>query len=326
MKRPGWLLAAAGFAVAALLFLRDDPASIARLLASAGTGLVLAALCHIVPTVLNAKAWQILMPRADRPSLATMTLSVWVRESVNGLLPVARVGGEIVSFRVLARARVARALAAAGLIVDMALSVLSQMVFALAGVALLMRSGTNAGLAMQIALGLLALAPLFLVFVIVQRGGLFAAITRMLNRLFGGRLEALVADSREADLAVREIYARRSAVFGCVLWQCAGWIAGAIGIWVAAYFIGHPLGVLDALAIEALIQTVSSVAFIVPGALGVQEGAFIVAGAAVGLDASASLALAASRRIRDVVIFFPGLAAWTLLERSSPPVNRNAAR
>jgi hypothetical protein len=56
----------------------------------------------------------------------------------------------------------------------------------------------------------------------------------------------------------------------------------------------------------------------------VQEGAFILAGAAVGLDAPASLALAASRRVRDLVIFFPGLAAWSLLERNRGPLNRDA--
>ena len=48
----------------------------------------------------------------------------------------------------------------------------------------------------------------------------------------------------------------------------------------------------------------------VPGALGVQEGAFIVIGAALGLDATTALALATARRLRDAIVFFPGLIAW----------------
>lgn len=317
MKRPGWLLALSGFALALFLFLRDDPAAIVGLLAGAGAGLVLAASCHVVSMVLNARAWQVLMPPDTRPSLAVMTLAVWVRESVNGLLPVARIGGEIVSFRVLVRARLAPPLAAAGLMVDMALSVLSQMAFALVGVILLLRAGSNTGLTLQVAWGLLILVPFVAIFIVVQRGGIFGALAKIFDRLFAGRLSALIPDSHEADRAVNALYARRGAIVSCFLWQCAGWVAGAIQIWAAAHFLGYRLSVADAIAIEALIQAVSSVAFVIPGALGVQEGAFILAGAAVGLDTPASLALAASRRTRDLVIFFPGLAAWSLLER--PP-------
>ena len=54
----------------------------------------------------------------------------------------------------------------------------------------------------------------------------------------------------------------------------------------------------------------SSAAFIVPGALGVQEGAFLLVGATLGLDGSTALALAVARRLRDVIVFFPGLLAW----------------
>jgi putative membrane protein len=322
VKRPGWLLAIAGFGFAAWLFAREDTSAIAALLAGAGAGLVLAGLTHVVSMVLNAKAWQLLMPVQARPGMRVMTLSVWVRESVNGLLPVARIGGEIISYRVLVRSRIAPPLAAASLMVDMALSVLSQMLFALAGVFLLVRSGTHAALAVQIALGLLILVPLIAVFIIVQRGGIFGALAKIAGRLFAGRLGALIDHSREADRAVNGMYARRSAIAGCFLWQCAGWLAGAIEIWAAAWFLGLPISAADAIAIEALIQAVSSAAFVVPAALGVQEGAFILAGAAVGLDAPASLSLAAARRIRDLVVFFPGLLAWSLLERNRRPINQ----
>ena len=206
----------------------------------------------------------------------------------------------------------------------MALSVLSQMAFALVGVILLLRAGSNTALALQILCGLLVLVPCVAIFIVVQRGGLFGALARLFDRLFAGRVSALITDSHEADRAVNAIYARRDAIVSCVLWQCAGWAAGAIQIWVAAYFLGYRLSAADAIAIEALIQAVSSVAFVVPGALGVQEGAFIFAGAAVGLDTPASLALAASRRVRDLVIFFPGLAAWSLLER--PPFGSRLGR
>ncbi len=315
MKRSASLLAVLGFALAVYLFVREDPAAVWRLMQGATAGLVAAALCHIPSMILNARAWQVLFEESGRPSLAAMSLAVWVRESVNGLLPVARVGGEIVSFRLLVRGQLRGPVVAASLVVDIALCVLSQIAFSVVGVLLLVRAGTGSDLPLQLALGLAILLPLVALFMLVQRGGLFSAFVKVFDRLCAGRLQSLVPHSREADRAVSAMYARRGAIAACFLWQCAGWCAGAIGIWVAAYVLGFPIGALDALAIEAVIQAVSSAAFVVPGALGVQEAAFLLAGAAVGLDAPSALALAAARRIRDAVIFFPGLAAWLYLER-----------
>jgi glycosyltransferase 2 family protein len=68
--------------------------------------------------------------------------------------------------------------------------------------------------------------------------------------------------------------------------------------------------------IESLIQAVSSAAFFVPGGLGVQEGGFVLIGGALGLEPATCLALAGARRIRDLLIFVPGLFAWQIAESS----------
>jgi hypothetical protein len=54
---------------------------------------------------------------------------------------------------------------------------------------------------------------------------------------------------------------------------------------------------------------------VVPAAIGVQEAGFVAVGAAFGLHAQAALALAAARRVRDMVVFFPGLVVWQGMER-----------
>jgi uncharacterized membrane protein YbhN (UPF0104 family) len=74
--------------------------------------------------------------------------------------------------------------------------------------------------------------------------------------------------------------------------------------------MGHPLSLGDALIIESLIQALSSSAFVVPGALGVQEGGFMVIGALVGLGPDVALALALGRRARDIMLLLPALIAW----------------
>ncbi len=114
------------------------------------------------------------------------------------------------------------------------------------------------------------------------------------------------------------MYERRWDVAACFAWQLAGWMLGAGEIWLAFFFLGQHRTVFDAVVIEALIQAISSAAFIVPGALGVQEGGFILVCAALGIDATTALALATARRLRDVIIFFPGLIAWYWSEMRAP--------
>ena len=66
--------------------------------------------------------------------------------------------------------------------------------------------------------------------------------------------------------------------------------------------------------LESLGAAVRSAAFVVPGALGVQEGGFVVLGRALGLTPEAALALALVKRVRELLVGGPGLAAWTALE------------
>jgi putative membrane protein len=315
MNHLGRVLALAGLALAAYLFWRSDPQAVWKLVAHAWVGIVIAALVHVVPMTLNARAWQVILPRGERIALRAMLLAVWVRESVNGLLPVARIGGEIVSYRLLRIYGVRRFAAAASLLVDMALSVLSQLVFALIGVALWLAHGESSAFAAQIALGIAVMIVAALLFVVVQNAGMFEKVTSLANRFASGRLEDVVEHSARIDRAVRIAYRRRDSIASCFLWQLAGWAAGAAEIGAALYFLGHSVSATDALAIEALIQAISSAAFVVPAALGVQEAGFLAIGAAFGVDAQTALALAAARRVRDVVVFFPGLMAWQGLER-----------
>jgi uncharacterized membrane protein YbhN (UPF0104 family) len=82
----------------------------------------------------------------------------------------------------------------------------------------------------------------------------------------------------------------------------------------ALYFLGHTVSIADAILIDALIHAVSSAAFIVPAAIGVQEGGFLVIGALLGLPPELSLALALARRARDLILYVPGMLVWQIAE------------
>jgi uncharacterized membrane protein YbhN (UPF0104 family) len=106
------------------------------------------------------------------------------------------------------------------------------------------------------------------------------------------------------------VHARHADLAACLLLQFAAWVVSAGETWLALHFLGHPVGIAEAIAIEAVVQAINSAAFIVPGAIGIQEGAFMLIGGLLGLDTTTTLALAAARRLRDLVIYIPGLVAW----------------
>ncbi len=299
-----------GLAAATALFIWHGIGPVLDAFAAAGLGIVWASLFHVAPMALNARAWQILLPHRGRGSLTFFLGAVWLREAVNGLLPVARIGGEVVSARLLMRHGLRPATAMASLALDMTLSLLSQFAFTLLGLALLLLNGAEGGTVRDIALGLAATLPIMVVLLVLQRAGAFTLLAKLFRALFGDRFDKLVGGAAPLDRAVRRLYRRRAAVFFCFIWQLAGWAAGAGEIWLALYFLGAPVSIADALAVEAVIQALSSSAFLVPSALGIQEGGFLVVGGLLGIAPDISLALALARRARDVIVFVPALVLW----------------
>jgi putative membrane protein len=310
MKKLARALAVVGLVVAAFLFARQNVARIGHLVVDAIPGLMLAAAFHLVPMVVNALAWQRLFAREARPRLRTLVHAVWVRESVNGVLPVARVGGEIAAYRVLRRHVASRAAAAASIAADVALSVLSQAAFALLGIGMLVAAGYGGRFARELAFGVGVLLVAGGAFLLAQRVGALAGIAGLAARLFAGKRRSARARSLRVDRALRDVHARHADVVACIVLQFAAWVLSAGETWLALHFLGHPITIQEAIAIEASVQAINSVAFVVPAAVGVQEGAFIVIGGVLGLDATTALALAAARRLRDLAIFLPGLVAW----------------
>jgi glycosyltransferase 2 family protein len=326
MNRIGSLLAIAGLALAAALFAHENFRGIVELVIAAGPGLIVASLFHAFPMLLNARAWQRLLPAATRPSLRVMTWATWIRESVNGLLPVGRIGGEIVAYRMVFRLPMHGVDVVASLIADMTLSMLTQAAFCVLGLAVMLLIAQAPAVTTQLIVGVSVALVLGVFLVWVQHAGALGAMTRMLDRLVTNRLRSVVSGSLHLDTSLRALYARRSDVGACLAWQLAGWVLGAGEIWLALHFLGQQRSALDAIVIEALIQAISSAAFAIPGALGVQEGGFLVVGAVLGIDGTTALALATARRLRDLIVFFPGLIAWQRAEARSEPSSLTESR
>lgn len=321
MKQLGRIAALAGFAMAVFLVWREHPQTTWRLMREAGLGLVLAAVVHILPMWANAWDWRMLIRPAERPPLLTMLKIVWIRESVNGLLPVARVGGEIVSFRLLGRLGVRPATALGSLVVDIQLTLISQLLFAFLACAYVL-DGSSSSAARTVSTllwSISAAVPVLVLFALVQHARPFERFARVLNQVTSGKLVELVGKSVRIDQAVKLIWRRKGTVLRYLfIWQTIQFIGFSLEIWLALRVLGAQPTFAQACVIEALIQIVSSIAFLVPASLGVQEGGFVLIGSLFGFDAPTCLALAGARRIRDLLFYVPGLVAWQLAEYTSP--------
>jgi glycosyltransferase 2 family protein len=80
------------------------------------------------------------------------------------------------------------------------------------------------------------------------------------------------------------------------------------------------------IAIESIVYAIRSVAVIIPNALGVQEGAYILLAPLFGLGTDSALAISVLKRARDIAIGVPVLLLWQAAEGrralSRPAVRR----
>ena len=108
-----------------------------------GWGLLPITLFHFVPLFFSALSWRELLPLSSRPDVISVTWIRWIRESINALLPVAGVGGDIASARLAHLRGVPGAQAAASMVVDTTVGVVTQLVFVMTGVTLLVIRSTE---------------------------------------------------------------------------------------------------------------------------------------------------------------------------------------
>jgi uncharacterized membrane protein YbhN (UPF0104 family) len=129
-------------------------------------------------------------------------------------------------------------------------------------------------------------------------------------RMLPGSVAALAAVREQLDA----IYRRPRRLIAAFSLNLAAWIASSAGAWIALRFIGTEVPLWAVITIEALIFTLRSVAFVVPGAIGVQEAAYLVIGPLFGLPPTTALALSLLKRARDLLIGVPALLLWQLGE------------
>jgi putative membrane protein len=219
-----------------------------------------------------------------------------------------------VRIRLFTKLGMSGSLVAASLVADLTLTLVTLIAFTLLGLVMLGLYVAADGVLLPVLLPVLIGVVLVIGFYVAQQRGLFGALARLVEN-FAGPLNAKVLDGADAiDEQARRIYARRTDVLLSVLWLSGAWILGVLEVLIALWLLGYPLSFFHAFLIESVVQGVRAAAFLVPGALGAQEGGFLLVGTLLSLPAEGALALALARRARELAFGIAGILAWQWFE------------
>jgi putative membrane protein len=273
-------------------------------------GLAAISAVHLMSLALCALAWRVLITAPLARPLRACLWARWLRDGIGNVLPIFPAAGEVAAARELALAGLPVGLAGASAVVDLTTEMISQLLFTLLGLALLMAERPGSDHVWPVAGGLAIAGLLVGGFVVAQRNGLLKVLESLPARLGLTQPWAKLPEAASIHAGVEAIYAAPGRVAASVAIHFAAWIAGAAEAWVALWFMGHPLSISAVLIIESLVFALRTVAFAVPWAAGVQEGGYVVLGALFGLAPDVALALSLLKRARELITGTPALLIW----------------
>jgi len=310
-----YLLGFAGAALFTALLVRQGVMSVGAAVASAGWGIAAVAAFHFVPILIDAIAWWVLFPETERPRWQSAFWMRWIGESISNLVPSAQVGGDVVRARLATFTGSPLPTAAASVIVDIVIGVVTQIGFTLFGLFLLVHVTGRTNFVGPTLFGVLVGALAIGGFYLAQRLGLFRFVSVIFTRLIrSGEWSSLVQSGERLDQTVRALYARRRAVLTCCALTVVSLVSSSGEIWIALSALGMKATFINALILQSMAMTIRSAAFPIPGALGVQEGGYLVVGNVLGIPGETALAISLIARMRDLAVGIPGLVAWQWIE------------
>ena len=268
---------------------------------------------HLLQLFLSGVAWRISVG-AEKPSTSIYFRLRWIREAVNSLLPVAQMGGNLVGIRMLVLRGVPGSLAGAGTTLDLTIEALTQFVWTMIGIAVLATISSDQSWRPWLEGGMIAMGLGLAGFVVAQRAGLMRLIEALATRLQRVFPSLSMDQVRGLHAELMRLQANRGALaqaFGIHLFT---WMIGTFEVWVALTAMGVAIRPTEALVIESLGMAARSAGFVVPGALGVQEGGFILVCGLFGIHADTAIALSMVKRVRELAVGLPGLVSWQVSE------------
>jgi glycosyltransferase 2 family protein len=308
MKTASIIAALAGVAVITALVIAFGAGAVTRSLLSFGwDGFAAVFLIQLGLIATMGVAWRGLV--AGSPTWAFIWAR-FVRDAAAEVLPLSPVAGYAFGARALTLAGVSVATAAASAIVDLTLEFFAKLAYTGLGLAWLIHLRPNSPFAWPLTAGLAVASLVAAAFLFIQRRGP-GPVGRLAGRRWAERAAAAAKALRTALLLVHR---RRIGLWSGFLLHLACWIAGTCEAWIALRCADRTLPFGEVLVIESLLYAIRTIAFVIPNAVGVQEGAYILVGTAFGLSPEMALALSLLKRARDLAIGLPVIGVWQIVE------------
>lgn len=276
-------------------------------------GLGLLSLYQIGIFVLLGLAWWSIAPARSGLGPGGFIWSRMVRDASGQLLPFSALGGFVLGARAANLHGLSWPVATASTIVDVTAEFLAEMVFIAAGLVVLAVRHPHSPLIVPLGAGLMVALLFGTLFVVMQHGtdNIFRFLAPRIGRAWFHDAADHVTSLQDA---LSGIYRRPGRLALCTMMHLGGWLLTAGSGWLGFRFLGIPARLPDVIGLEALVQGSMTLAFVVPGAIGVQEGAFAGFASLFGLPPDGSLAVSLVMRARQVAVGVPVLLIWQFVE------------
>jgi putative membrane protein len=313
------LSAAIGCALVALMIVHVGPKEIITAFNVAGWRVFPFAAFHFIPLFTDTLGWRSLLDPARRPRLVALYIMRWTGESVNNVLPLGTVGGDILRASLAARAGLGAAEAGAGVVVDVTLGFTGDVILAVIGFSVIVYEGIHAAPVERVAPIIAAMIALFTALIVAQKKGLLGIVLQRVARLPGvGRWAAFLGGIGALDQSIQQLYAHVGTLLRCLAFRFTSAILGGIELYIGLILLGRRVRMVDAVIIHCLTTVIRGAAFFLPAGLGVQEWSIVALTGAMGVSPEVGAALALMRRVRDAIFGAPGLLAFFLVRRRGP--------
>jgi len=262
----------------------------------------------------DAWAWRVLFPPEKRPSRGHFVRAMWFAHSVNRLLPTANFGGDVVRGRLALLEESPAPDVVTSLVADKTGDGLAAWVLLIVGGAFMVLHTDDPSMLGGLGAAVVGLGGALWAFIRIQRS---SGVSGLLERISSEQTDWLAragATTRDVERQLEWLYGETHRLAGSVAIRVVYNLLLAAEVWVAAAVMGVDLTVIDAVAIRAGGVAARSMAFVVWGGFGIQEGTYALLGSLVGAPPTALVAVSLATRLRELVTAVPGLAVWMTSE------------
>lgn len=310
-----------GVALLGVIIANTDIQGAWRLCLQIGWGVALLLLIFLTTFLGDTFSWHITLRAV--PLSGKWFSRLWVirmiGEAFNNTLPAGGLGGEPVKAVLLKRYYgLPYTTGAASLFASKTVNMISLVGFLSVGFVFMLDEDRLPGqLRSAGGVGLVVLACAIIAFFVVQRFGVSSRWLEWCAAKFGGAfLSDAVIHISEVEKRFEEFYAQSPGRFALTLFVAfTVWVFSIVEVYIALYLLGHPVSWAEAWIIEAAVQLVRTVAFVIPAGLGALDATLLVLCTIFTGSPTVGAAVVLLRRLRDILWICGGFCLGAVLAK-----------